>query len=260
MKNKIRFDKKVQFFVSVSLLALHAQGAVASPGFSPQVVVNFKGERVNLLELVAEDERVGALGEFTQDACYRGDSVQVIQALNGVFRLFVRSDRLAALKLPATLRSASSQKIGQAPGTINIQYEKRLGDGTQKSFAVAPCRDTTPEAVAPRSQAPAAIDIRQGAGTVNVLELISEDARLDALLQLGPKACYSGELIETVRRLNGVFNMAEASEHARAAGWVIRYVQATTPKLDEPRTSIGVEFERVGASGSRKRFLIPACR
>jgi hypothetical protein len=270
MKNKLIDQNEVCFLSALALmigavcLGAHPTNASDDTSIRHQVNVNYQGAVVNLLQLVAEDERVAALGELTSQSCYLGNESEVISRLNGVFRMFVRSDRLREADLSVRYIGASSRRLDEKPGTIGIQYEDLNDDFRQKRLSIRPCEGP---GLLPNSEpAPLSggvfVQLSTG-GTpreFNLFQLISEDERLSwALGALSSASCYRGDLIQAVTRLNGIFNMAEGSKRLREVSIGKKFVQATTPKLNEPRNALGVEFETAPGQ-ARKRFLISVCR
>jgi hypothetical protein len=234
---------------------LQAAPAVALKPEPSQLNVNFQGAVLNVLELVAEDDRVGALGELSSATCYRGSAPAVIAKLNGVFRMFARSEQMRLAQLPVRYISASTGRLGEKTGTIGIHYEDLRDEYRQKRLTIEAC---TGPGLQPQSDPAPFTGGVFVEGGVNLFSLVSEDERLPVLGTLKASSCYQGDLIQAVQRLNGIFNMADGSERLRSVPIGKRFVQATTPKLDEPRGALGIEYES-GAHYTKRRFTILKC-
>ena len=261
MKNK-NSVLQVMIGTSVGILTALTASAADSRVSIPadQVVVSFKGQALNLLELVAEDELTEALSELTFQACYRGDANSVVQKLNGVFRMVERSDQLARADFSFRLKQATTRKLTEPVGSIGVEYQPRVNLNQTKRYVMAPCSPTTPIPTARLRSSLYQLNVSTPSGQVNLLTLVAEDEQLAALRLLNTQSCFKGDSIEVLQRLNGVFNMAAYSDRVRSEKWPFSFKQATTPKLDEIPGSIGIELEMRSGDYAVKRFLIQNCQ
>ena len=107
------------------------------------------------------------------------------------------------------------------------------------------------------------VNVMFNGSPVNLLNLVTKDNSLNALLQLNSSTCFVGNQIEIIHRLNDVFNLAEHSWIPFKNDWKIKLTQATTPNIPEQNKglgkSIGIEYEIMSGDHKIARFTINPC-
>lgn len=125
------------------ILLLMTMLPVASYASENQVNVAFNGQLVNVLTLVSEDSRMGALLQINSSTCYTGDQIAVIHQLNGVFNMAERSSIVSKGHWAIIFTQATTPNIPERNhglgSSIGIEYEVQSGSYPIKRFTIQPC-------------------------------------------------------------------------------------------------------------------------